>query len=577
MPESWKHWENQIVNSRFVLRQFLGASEHSAVFLTERPGPPPENAAIKLLSCDPATKDFHFSRWHAIAKLSHPHVLRLFHYGQCRLDGRDLLYVVMELADESLTQILPLRPLTPLEAREMLLPVLDGLSFIHATGFVHGRIHPGNILAAGDQIKLSSDSLCSNKDLVTLRPTHGPYSAPEIAVRGFTAAADVYALGVTLVETLTQHAPGSSEVESLPTLPIPFNEIAERTLLAEPALRWTAAEVAARLESRPRTARVPEPTAESKRTAPASQPASAETLEIPAASKPSRAKPAPAPSAVPLSPVSPLPIRTRAATSTGYFRPLLAVAALIAMAWLAYRTLRHGPEVPVDAAIAHDQTAVPAASSSSNSPSLKNAPPMAPAPASVSSHEVGRQQKPVESQHGSTAASVPASSSAAGSQAQTPAVKPADTSKVAPASNAPERLPQHADPIAAAAPKQTLPSVVAEPSPASLRAEPERSEMPRTDDSGVLQEVQPEITQRALNTIHGSVKLGVTVQVDSSGAVSAADLSSPSGSSFFNDAALKAVRRWRFQPAGESGATRRFEIRFQLTPRGVQTSLTRPH
>ena len=573
MPESWKHWENQIVNSRFVLRQFLGASEHSAVFLTERPGPPAENAAIKLLSCDPATKDFHFSRWHAIAKLSHPHVLQLFHYGQCRLDGRDLLYVVMELADESLNQILPLRPLTPLEAREMLLPVMDGLSFIHAAGFVHGRMHPGNILAAGDQIKLSSDSLCPNKDLVTLRPTHGPYSAPEIAVRGFTAAADVYALGVTLVETLTQHAPVQSEVESLPTLPIPFNEIAERTLLAEPALRWTAAEVAARLESRPRTARSSEMGLETRQATPAPKATSAETPVIPAAVKPSRTKPAPAPSAVPLSPVSPLPSRTRVATGSGYFRPLLAVAALIAMVLLAYRTLRHGPQVPVDAAIARERTALPSAS-----PSSKNAPPIAPASASAPSREAGRQQKTAETPHASAAAPIPATSSVSGSQTHALTAKPADTPKVTgPASNATERLPQHSDPIATAAPKQTPSTVVAEPSPASLRAEPERNEAVRAEESDVLQEVRPEISQKALNTIHGSVKLGVAVQVDSSGAVSAAELSSPSGSSFFNDGALKAVRRWRFQPAGESGATRRYEIHFQLTPRGVQTSITRPH
>jgi protein TonB len=243
------------------------------------------------------------------------------------------------------------------------------------------------------------------------------------------------------------------------------------------------------------------------------------------------------------------------------------------MVLLAYRTLRHGPEVPVDAAIAREQTAVPSAS-----PSAKNALPVAPASASAPSREAGRQQKTAETPHASAAAPIAASSSVGGPQTHALTAKPADTPKVTtPASNAPERLPQHSDPIAAAAPKQTPSNVVAEPSPASLRAEPERSDAARTEESDVLQEVQPEISQKALNTIHGSVKLGVALQVDSSGAVSAAELSSPSGSSFFNEAALKAARRWRFQPAGESGATRLYEVHFQLTPRGVQTSLTRPH
>src|SRR5262249_27773817 len=156
------------------------------------------------------TKDFHFSRWHAIARLSHPHLLRLFHYGQCRMDRHDLLYVVMELADESLSQILPLRALSALETREMLVPAVDALSFLHTADFVHSRIHPANILAVREQIKLSADSLCSVKDCVTLRPVPGPYSAPEIAAKGFSPAADVYALGVSLVEPLTQRAPADS-------------------------------------------------------------------------------------------------------------------------------------------------------------------------------------------------------------------------------------------------------------------------------------------------------------------------------------------------------------------------------
>ena len=53
-PGLWKTWEGRIVDGKFPLRHWLGGSEHSAVFLTERPGPPSSKAAIKLIAADGA-------------------------------------------------------------------------------------------------------------------------------------------------------------------------------------------------------------------------------------------------------------------------------------------------------------------------------------------------------------------------------------------------------------------------------------------------------------------------------------------------------------------------------------------
>jgi TonB family protein len=80
----------------------------------------------------------------------------------------------------------------------------------------------------------------------------------------------------------------------------------------------------------------------------------------------------------------------------------------------------------------------------------------------------------------------------------------------------------------------------------------------------------PDVSQKALNTIRGSVRLAVTIQVDASGKVSSSELSSPSGSSYFNEAALKAAARWQFQP----GAGSRYIVHFQFTTRGAQATLS---
>jgi hypothetical protein len=46
-------WEGRTIEGGFPLRQFLGAGENSAVFLTTHEG---RNAAIKLLPADPNFK-----------------------------------------------------------------------------------------------------------------------------------------------------------------------------------------------------------------------------------------------------------------------------------------------------------------------------------------------------------------------------------------------------------------------------------------------------------------------------------------------------------------------------------------
>ncbi len=145
--EDGKRWEGRVVDGRFPLRQYLGGSGRSAVFLTSRGEN--QNAAIKLIPLDPATVDQQLVRWKQAAELSHPNLVRLFEMGRCRMDDAECLYVVMESAEEDLSQILPQRALTPGEAQEMLGPVVEVLRYLHGKGWVHGHLKPSNILARG--------------------------------------------------------------------------------------------------------------------------------------------------------------------------------------------------------------------------------------------------------------------------------------------------------------------------------------------------------------------------------------------------------------------------------------------
>ena len=249
--ELGKNWAGKVVDEKFPLRQRLGGSDHSAVFVTERAGG--AKAAIKLIPAQNWDGDAQLARWASIAKLSHPHLIRLFESGRCQIEGVRLLYVVMECADENLAEVLPVRALTAAEASEMLPPAADGLGFLHRSGFVHGRVAPSNITAVKNQLKLSTDSLRKVGDTPGTR-TPSAYDAPEVVTSGPSAAGDVWSLGMTLLAVLTQNEPklktGNGSAVAVPnTIPQPLREIARKCLQFDPESRCTVHDIVRRLRA----------------------------------------------------------------------------------------------------------------------------------------------------------------------------------------------------------------------------------------------------------------------------------------------------------------------------------------
>jgi len=256
MSESWKRWEGRTVDGRFPLQRYLGGSGHSAVFLTvtQPRGSDSEKAAIKLIRAGAGDGNHQFLRWKAVSELTHPNLIRIFEAGRGELEGTELLYVVLEYAEENLSQILPERALTTEEARGMLPPVLRALQFVHDKGFVHGHIQPSNILAVGDEVKLSSDTLSmAGERSVGARATSA-YDSPEAATGASSTAADVWQLGMTLIEVLTQHLPAWDQARmSAPQVPAavpePFREIAGHCLQVAAGERWTVGEILRQVEA----------------------------------------------------------------------------------------------------------------------------------------------------------------------------------------------------------------------------------------------------------------------------------------------------------------------------------------
>jgi TonB family protein len=561
MSEAWKQWEGQVIDSRFPLRQLLGESSHSAVFATERLDRGGAKAAIKLVAASGAAAEAQLARWRQVARLSHPNILPLYHYGRGRLGELELLFAVMEFADETLAEILPQRALSAGETRQMLENVIGALAYLHQQGLVHGDIQPANILAVGENIKLSSD---------TLRPiqeasggtghTGGATDSRPAASGSVEPAGDIYSLGIMLVQTLTQHSPfdaGTSLGHAAEPLPAPFDDIVLHALHPDPQLRWTAADIAARLKPEAVKAGA-RSVAASAATAGSAPAASAATMAGTAVAAPKTKQPAAkevvvqvksaraagaAPAAVPLSPVAPLPQNARAGGPSGsLLRYAGVIAAAAVLLFVATRVFRRGTDSPAKTAPATSQSVgVPQPEKAKATP----APKPAATPAPESSKEAPRTE---------------------------PNSAPQQTASKAAAASVPETSGKQPVLKATGATPEVVPTT--EASPAALRSEV-RSRPAASSNPEVLQQVLPEISQKALSTIHGTVRLTVRVQVDGAGKVSDAEMDSPSGSTFFNDLAMKAARKWQFQPVdAPPDANRSYLLRFEFTQAGATASVT---
>jgi TonB family protein len=247
--ELWTRWQGQVINGVYPLGRYLGCSDHSGVFLTKHAARPAD-VAIKLVPTNRSLAESQLPRWKRAAALAHPHLLRLFECGGCQLDGLPYLYIVMEYADQTLAQLLLHRAMTDDEAREMLPPILDGITFLHGRNLVHGQLKPANVLVVGDQLKLASDTIRRvNEGPISLSaPTI--YDSPESRMGSHSTAADIWALGASLFEAVARRPPADgSEPGVAVVLPSDFSpafrDVVTRCLSPNPHDRPSVTELLA--------------------------------------------------------------------------------------------------------------------------------------------------------------------------------------------------------------------------------------------------------------------------------------------------------------------------------------------
>jgi len=252
MTEVWTKWEGQVINGVFPLRRFVRASDHSGVFLTEYAAQNLPTAALKLIPALPKLAHAQLSRWSTAAALAHPHLIRLLESGRCQIEDLEFIFVVTEYAEQTLAQILPQRPLTADEVQEMLSPTLNALAFLHSKNLVHGQLKPSNFLVVDDQLKLASDTIRPAGESTAIITAPSVYDPPEANGGSSSAAGDIWSLGITLAEALTQHPAslpdgGLTSALVAAAVPWPLVNIVRQCLNQNPADRPTAAALLAEI------------------------------------------------------------------------------------------------------------------------------------------------------------------------------------------------------------------------------------------------------------------------------------------------------------------------------------------
>jgi serine/threonine-protein kinase len=262
-----------------------------------------DTVALKILSVGPGGSSAErqsFQRFlreaDASSRLRHPHIVRLLD-----ADERAGILVLEYLPGGTLAQSLARsHQLDPAGGRRLALELLSSLSAAHRAGIVHRDVKPTNIFfdAAGNA-KLADFGAAHLADFGGTQ-TGGfigtlAYLSPEQITGGrIGPAADLYALAVTLFESLTgrlpflgpdlvgQHLaeapPPPSSVE--PALSPAHDQVLLRALAKSPDERFTSAELMAEaVRSWPETARPvprpasPAPAAETAAPAPSAAPA----------------------------------------------------------------------------------------------------------------------------------------------------------------------------------------------------------------------------------------------------------------------------------------------------------------
>ncbi|MEY2765854.1 MAG: hypothetical protein RL552_759, partial [Actinomycetota bacterium] len=152
----------------------------------------------------------------SVAGVSHPVLVAPLDWGEATLDGTRFAYVVTErIAGISLRELLDRgRRLSASQAVVLALDLCRALHHLHSNGLAHGDVRPANVFVSTDsRARLAGLGVKgSSSGTTSMSIEQARYAAPEFAIDAtVTTASDMYALALTVLETLTGDVPFAAD------------------------------------------------------------------------------------------------------------------------------------------------------------------------------------------------------------------------------------------------------------------------------------------------------------------------------------------------------------------------------
>ena len=200
--------EQAVINGRYRLVGLLGRGGTAEVWRAEDEALD-RHVALKLVTVptdDSAARAGEEAR--LLARLSHPSLVPVYDAGT---DDRGHPWVVMELVEgETLADTIRRGRVSSPRTAEIGRSVAEALAYVHAQGLVHRDVKPANVLIGNDgRVRLTDFGIARLVDSARVTSTGmmvgtASYLAPEqVAGQTVGSPADVYALGLVLLECLT--------------------------------------------------------------------------------------------------------------------------------------------------------------------------------------------------------------------------------------------------------------------------------------------------------------------------------------------------------------------------------------
>ncbi|MGW6574878.1 protein kinase domain-containing protein [Streptomyces sp. NPDC054945] len=249
------------IEERYALEELLGQGGFGEVWRAEdsRVG---RQVAVKIGYPQTPEDTRRFEREASLAgNLAHPNIATIHDFGRTERQGRDAVYLVMELLrGRSLADVLEAGVPPLADALEWAGRIADALGAAHAAGIVHRDVKPANVMVTDGGVTKVLDfgiakagagngGATTTTGLTATGMVIGsfPYMAPERWTGGANGVpvdgrADLYALGCVLMELVTGSRPfaGAREMHEM---------LAQHLTTAPPAPSSLRAELPAALDS----------------------------------------------------------------------------------------------------------------------------------------------------------------------------------------------------------------------------------------------------------------------------------------------------------------------------------------